>query len=102
MRNTVYCLYYLLQTIRYQDRLWTHVAKERSFYDRAGMFVLLPVDVATHNLPSERGATTQDEDDSLGGFVGVTSSTLLVVWTPLYPLQAILHTQHRQIQTGPF
>ena len=65
------------------------------------MFVLLPVDVATHNLPSESGATTQDEDDSLGGFVGVTSSTLLVVWTPLYLLQATLHTQHCQIQTGP-
>lgn len=61
------------------------------FLITSGMFVLLPIDVATYNSANTSdGSNDTQKLDTLSGFVGVTPSTLQVVWTPLYWLSSLL------------
>eukprot|EP01043_Picozoa_sp_COSAG02_P007832 COSAG02_NODE_241_length_27638_cov_13.101020_7_plen_498_part_00 len=59
------------------------------FLITSGMLVLLSVDVATNQAASSAG-NTSSSDTLAGGLVGVTPSTLLLVWKPLYWLSSLL------------
>ena len=60
------------------------------FLITSGMLVLLAVDVATYQPVGADGSGNTRSSGTLQGFAGVTPSTLLLVWKPLYWLSSLL------------